>query len=660
MGILLLIVTLLPIFCALLVYLLKKKSFDLQAKICNIVTIIEFVLCTLLLVYVVFRKEITFNLNDICGFTLMLKADGFRILYALIASFMWMMTTLFNKEYFCHYKNKVRYMFFNLLTAAGTFGVFLSADLMTLFIYFEIMSLASYVMVAHDQNEEALKAARTYIVVAVSGGMIMLMGLFMLYSITQTLEISHLYEACEKLIHLDHTLKTPIWISGILMLIGFGAKAGLFPLHIWLPKAHPVAPAPASALLSGVLTKTGVFGMLIVSMEIFREDTHWAMLILILGVITMLLGALLAVFSTNLKRTLACSSMSQIGFISIGLSMCIFLGHHNALAARGTILHMVNHSLIKLLLFMVAGVIYMNVHKLELNDIQGYGRNKPLLKGLFFIGAAGISGIPLFNGYVSKTLIHESIVEYIVILEKSSFFTLIEWLFIIAGGLTLAYMTKLFICIFVEKNKDEQLQEKYDNQKVYMNKTSSIVLIICASLLILIGVIPNITADSLADLSQSLLHAGHLDHSVHYFSMVNLIGGLKSIAIGIVVYFAFIRLFLMKNKQYRSLWIKWLDLETLFYGPLMQHVLPFLGAFICRVIASIPEFLLMILNKTIFKKTEIPKVIEDDLKPGELQVFKEPVFEDLGIESSLSFGLLMAGLGVALAMIYVLFSFHVI
>ena len=132
------------------------------------------------------------------------------------------------------------------------------------------------------------------------------------------------------------------------MLFGFGAKAGMFPLHVWLPKAHPVAPAPASALLSGILTKTGVFGVLVVSAEIFRYDEQWGKLILCLGVITMFGGAFLAVFSIDLKRTLACSSMSQIGFILVGTGMTELLGEENALAVRGTILHMVNHSLIKL------------------------------------------------------------------------------------------------------------------------------------------------------------------------------------------------------------------------------------------------------------------------------------------------------------------------
>ena len=179
-------------------------------------------------------------------------------------------------------------------------------------------------------------------------------------------------------------------------------------------------------------------------------------------------GALLAVFSVDLKRTLACSSMSQIGFILVGVGMMELLGTENALAVRGTILHMVNHSMIKLILFMAAGVIYMNLHALNLNEIQGFGRRKPLLKGIFLAGALSIGGIPGFSGYISKTLLHESIVEYAIELsahgEPSRWIHAVEWVFLITGGMTLAYMTKLFVAIFIEKHPFEQ--EKYKKKNV--------------------------------------------------------------------------------------------------------------------------------------------------------------------------------------------------
>ena len=339
------------------------------------------------------------NIPGFCGMGLNFTLDGFRIVYCLIAAFMWLMTGLFSIEYFSHYKNKKRYHFFSVITFLATEGVFLSADFFTLFIFFEIMSLASYTWVAYDEKKASLRAAETYMAVAVIGGLVMLMGLFLMYSVTGTLNFDALEYAYFDygLLSADSTALPRVWAAGICMLFGFFAKAGAFPLHIWLPKAHPVAPAPASALLSGILTKAGMFGVLILSCRIFLGNGLWGTIILVIGVITMLHGAVLALFSIDLKRTLACSSVSQIGFILVGVGTSVLLVDENALAIRGALMHMANHSLIKLCLFMAAGVVYMNVHKLDLNDIRGFGKNKPLLMYIFLMGALGIGGMPLFN-----------------------------------------------------------------------------------------------------------------------------------------------------------------------------------------------------------------------------------------------------------------------
>ena len=250
-----------------------------------------------------------------------------------------------------------------------------------------------------------------------------------------------------------------------------------------------MAPAPASALLSGILTKTGVFGILAVTVTMFRHDMAWGKVLLVPGAVTMVLGAILAVFSIDLKRTLACSSMSQIGFILTGCAMQCLLGEENGLAVSGTVLHMVNHSMIKLVLFMAAGCIYMNLHKLDLNEIRGYGRNKPFLMLVFAMGAYGICGIPLWNGYVSKTLLHESIVEYIEVLGAQGAdalpFQVLEWAFLLAGGLTVAYMAKLFAAIFLEKAP--MGRERDDREKRYAGTAACFALGGSACLLPLMG-----------------------------------------------------------------------------------------------------------------------------------------------------------------------------
>ncbi|MDE7199033.1 MAG: sodium:proton antiporter, partial [Lachnospiraceae bacterium] len=311
----------------------------------------------------------------ICGMGIQFTLDGFRALYGSVAAFMWFMTTLFSREYFGHYRNRNRYYLFLLLTLGATEGVFFSADFFTTFLFFEIMSFTSYVWVVHDERPESLRAGATYLTVAVLGGLVMLMGIFLLQGTTGSLDFSTLAGLYVFYSEMNaHQAVVRIWAAALCLLFGFGAKAGAFPLHIWLPKAHPVAPAPASALLSGILTKAGMYGILVLTVDLFFGNAAWGGLILILGVFTMVTGALLALFSIDLKRTLACSSVSQIGFILVGVGMSGLLGSENATALRGSLLHMVNHSLIKLVLFMAAGVIFMNVHKLDLNEIRGFGR----------------------------------------------------------------------------------------------------------------------------------------------------------------------------------------------------------------------------------------------------------------------------------------------
>lgn len=290
-------------------------------------------------------------------------------------------------EYFAHHRHVSRFYLFLLWTLGATMGVFLSADLMTTFIFFEIMSFTSYVWVAQEENEPSLRAAGTYLAVAVLGGLVMLMGIFLLYHEFGTLEIAGLAAAAG-----DCENKEILYAAGVCMLVGFGAKAGAFPLHIWLPKAHPVAPAPASALLSGILTKTGIYGILILSCQLFAHEDEWGMLVLVLGVVTMALGAVLAVFSLDLKRTLACSSMSQIGFILVGIGMQGLLGEENALAVHGTLLHMVNHSLIKLVLFMAAGLSILMCMKFGLECASGLWEEKAAAERNFSDGSAGHGG----------------------------------------------------------------------------------------------------------------------------------------------------------------------------------------------------------------------------------------------------------------------------
>ncbi len=613
-----------PFAAAFLCYLVGLRQKKVRDRLLQLSVITEMGLVVWAVLSWLRLGELTFIWEGFCMQGIYLKMDGFRVLYGCIAAFMWMMTGIFSREYFAHYRNRNRYYFFYLLTLGATLGVFLSGDFYTTFIFFELMSLTSYVWVVHDEKPAAMKAGEIYLAIAIIGGLVMLMGLFLLYDAAGTLRMSELYTAVAAV---SAQKQTQLYAAGLCMLFGFGAKAGMFPLHIWLPKAHPVAPAPASALLSGILTKTGVFGVLAVCTEIFRYDPQWGKLVLYLGVITMFGGALLAVFSIDLKRTLACSSMSQIGFILVGAGMLELLGAENALAVRGTILHMVNHSIIKLVLFMAAGVVYMNLHQLDLNDIRGFGRRKPFLKGVFLMGALSIGGIPGWSGYVSKTLLHESIVEYTEELavhgEPLLWIHAIEWLFLFTGGMTIAYMTKLFIAVFVEEHPVRQ--KEFDEKKYYMNGESIFALLTPAVLLVLMGFFPYLTMNRIADQARGFLHGAAPVHAVHYFSLGNLKGAVISLAIGALVYFGFIRKFLIgknddQERVYLNVWPDWMDIEDLIYRPVLQKAAVTIVAGLSRIIDQM--YVTQMLLKILLNVTAFFSRICDHLVDGILLFFR--------------------------------------
>ena len=452
------------------------------------------------------------------------------------------------------------------------------------------MSLASYVWVAQEEKNKALKAADTYMAVAVIGGLVLLMGILLLYTNVGTLKLSELKEACETGGRFG---RGRIYAAAFCMFFGFAAKAGAFPIHIWLPKAHPVAPAPASALLSGVLTKAGVFGILIVCYTVLPEDALWGSFVMGIGIITMVLGAMLALFSTDIKRTLACSSVSQIGFIIVGCACGTLLGAEAALVRYGIVLHMVNHTVVKLCVFLVAGVVYQNLHSLDLNVIRGFGKKKSFLGLSFALGGMSLAGIPGFLGYLSKTALHEGLLEAGEVLGNEVIVKGVEAMFLFSGGCTLAYMLKLFTCVFVEKNVDAGKQEKYDGITDYMGIVQKAAVAIPALLVLGLGITIAIRDE------------------YSFFNLEIMSGSFISIAIGLFMYFVFVRKFLMSKSAYLNLWPKWLDMEEKVYKPLLVTLLPTAFGFLMRFLDEFTDRIILLLRKTVYRDSNwAPERIE--------------------------------------------------
>lgn len=644
---LLLFLVLFPAVCAPVSYLVGRRNKRHRDTFVAVVTALELAAAVGLMA----GGQTLVRIEGVLGLGLSFAADGFRCLMALIAAVGWLEATLMLREYFAHSRNRNRYYLFWLLTLSGTVGVFLSADLFTTFVFFEVMSFASWVMVIHTEKPDAMKAAETYLAVAVIGGLVTLLGIFLLYHQLGTLEIDRLYEAAAAAEN-----REALWAAGLLTLVGFAAKAGSFPLHIWLPTAHPAAPAPASAVLSGVIIKTGIFGILVLSTQVFRYNFTWGMLMLSLGVVTMLLGAVLAVYSVDLKRTFACSSVSQIGFILVGIAMQCLLGHHNALAVDGTLLHIVNHASIKLILFPAAGVIYCTTHTFDFDKIRGFGKKKPALLLVMALPMASLAGVPGLNGYVSKTLLHESIVEYIhLVPETAALFTAVEWAFLLAGGLTTAYMLKVFVCLFVEQPPMGQTGAATLHPRPYASKLSLGTLLCLTALLPVLGLLPNVLMDGLAAMGRGFMAGKAPAHAVDYFAWVNLKGSLISLGIGFVVYGLLIRRFLVEgsgaDSRYPDRWPRQLDLEARVYRPLLLTVLPFVGAVIARAGERLVDGTVALLSKALYyKQTSTVRFPENK----EFAAYDPDPKPRIGFRYSFSYSIIFMGVGIALTLLYVL------
>ncbi len=568
---------------------LAKKNQKIESRIVTAVSVLVCILAVILR----FLPDMKTGLSVFGNMGLHFSHDGsLPTILVILAAFMWLAESLFAPEYFKGAENNSRFYTFYLLTQGALFGVFLSADLFTLFVFFEIMSLSSYVWIAQTETTDAIAVSKTYLYFSLIGGMVMLMGVFLLYHRCGSVN-------WDVIARTDLT-DTVRYVSGGCLLFGFGIKAGIFPLHIWLPVAHPVAPAPASALLSGILLKSGIFGILLISHTMFSGDRNWGNFLIVLAVITMLLGGVLGIFSTDLKRTLACSSMSQIGFILFGISCICLLDKESVVPSAGTTLHIVNHALIKLVLFTLSGIVYRNLHSITYNRIRGYGKDKPGLLIPFVLCACSISGIPGFSGYISKTLLHEGVVEYYThqALNGQSvvFYRSMEWLFLIAGACTLAYMLKLFYVLFIATPPGEV------SKNPYTRRITQVLLLIPSVLMPLFGIFAWSTMERIFNRAAEFFDVPP-DLMIPYFSTECLKGALISIGLGIMI-FALSMISISGRRIegrdiYVSLWPKRLNLEYRVYRPFLQLLFKIASA-IAGVLDGIGEAILGVVKKIIF------------------------------------------------------------
>lgn len=360
-----------------------KKSDETISKIKNLIPVLVFLILGILVfvypkIYVYFA-----GLKNIRIFTLGLAFDysGIKGIFALVFAFIMTVVFFYSLDYIKE-NRKFYYTFLAVLTLA-LIQIPLSDKFEHFYLFWELMTISSYLLIMNSRSDASIKAAKIYFVMCIGGAYLL------------QLAFSHFYSLG---IEEFSAVKTISMTLAVLMLLGFGVKAGMVPIHQWLPIAHPEAPSSISAPLSGILTKAGIFGIILVIYKFGFKNIYFSYLLITIGLVTLFYGEIRTLYEKDIKRLFAYSTIGQIGEI------ITVLGIMNSLALSGAIYHVINHAVVKDLLFLSAGILIVSAKSRNLEDLKGIGKSLPLVAFPLGIGVFAISAFPPFGNFNSKFL----------------------------------------------------------------------------------------------------------------------------------------------------------------------------------------------------------------------------------------------------------------
>jgi len=406
------------------------------------------------------------------------RVDGMGSIFAVVMLVLWVGAGIYAITYMTHEEANHRYFGFYLITYGVLVALMFSDNLLTYYGFYEMMTLASMPMVLHNRSHEAVIAGLKYMFYSFFGAYMVLFGIYYLFNFSGG-DLTFSYGGVLSQAVFSENAQFILLIT-LLMIIGFGVKAGMFPLHGWLPTAHPVAPAPASAVLSGFIVKAGVLGIIrtvyyIVGVENLRGSwvqTTWICLTLF----TVFMGSMLAYSEKVLKKRLAYSTVSQVSYILFGLAVM------NETGMEGSLLHVICHAFIKCGLFLCAGAIIFATHKTRVDELRGIGKQMPVLIGCYTLLSLGLIGIPPTGGFISKW--------YLCIGALKSDIGIFSWLgpviLLVSALLTAGYLLPITITGFFPG--EDYVQE---SEKISLEKKMLIPVIILTILVLLLGLFPN-------------------------------------------------------------------------------------------------------------------------------------------------------------------------
>lgn len=436
--------------------------------------------------WVTFTDELTSGSFSFAnGLSIGFASDITARLFCLIVSVAWLIVTVYACVYMKHEKNEERFFLFSFLTEGAMLGAILSDNLISMYLFFELVTLFSAPLVLHSLSKESIAAAKKYLYYSVAGAFMALFGIFVLATNAPDLAFTASGVITEA---------TPLVLAGVFcMCIGFGAKAGLFPLHGWLPTAHPVAPAPASALLSGIIAKIGVFAIIrTVFFTVGAQNlagTWVQTTLLTLSLLTVLMGSMMAYREKVFKKRLAYSTVSQISYVLTGL----FLFSESGL--EGALWQISFHAIVKVGLFLCAGAVIFLYGKTRVDELSGIGKRMPVTFACFTVLSLSLIGIPPTGGFFSKWHLATAALDATGIGALSWIAPVI---LLISALLTAGYLLSITIKAFW--GKDDSDNEKAIKEPVLM----VVPLIILAAMAFFGGVFSQEIGSLLAEISSTI------------------------------------------------------------------------------------------------------------------------------------------------------------
>ena len=375
--------------------------------------------------------------------SLSLRMDILALVLTTLISFLGFLATVFSLSYMKKYSRLNTYYCLLLFFIGSMNGTVLAGDFFTLFLFWEFMTLSAFFLVMFDHRGESVKAAVKYFVMSETGTLCMFLSMVSIFYLKGTLNIADLSGLSFE------PRTTHLLLLGFLM--GAGVKAGMIPLHTWLPDAHPAAPSPISALLSGVMIKVGIYVIIRVFWQMFLAVICWQFILCALGSVTIIVGVMMALVQHDAKRLLAYHSVSQIGYMFLGIGTGVGVG------VAGGLFHLINHALFKGLLFLCTGAVIYRVGTRDLGKLGGLGKKMPLTFITCLIAALSISGIPPLNGFVSKWMVYQGIIQMGTVQTGVAATLWPIWLtcVIFGSALTLASFVKLIHSMFLSRLPDE-------------------------------------------------------------------------------------------------------------------------------------------------------------------------------------------------------------